>query len=188
MEVLKDNPDINKILSRVFLEGNPRPDYQNEIVERTNEGVILVKQLLHQQKTPTFIPKKKPSSPKLLSDLEVQNFIVDGCLQMEPSPDLPAELHEHIARKASEMYRDEFNPGNNLLAKIPELWHVLNSDSAVGVLKSLLGDDYILHAHCHSHMARGKPSFHQTPHSPGLQSTLLPVTRCPLIKPSWFFV
>ena len=153
IEVIRDNPNLNKILSRVFLEGNPRPDCTDEIVERTNEGVALVKQLLHQYLLP--VPREQTSQPKLLSDLDVQNFIVDGCLQVPSSPELPPEFHEYIARKATEMYRDEFNPGNNLMAKIPELSHVLTSENVVGALKSLLGDDYIMHAHCHSHMAQG---------------------------------
>jgi HEAT repeat protein len=118
--------------------------------------------------------------PRLLSDGELQKFICDGFLVLKPQ--LPATLHEKAYEKLQWMLEEEYNPGNNILPRVPEMQQVLDAPEVRGALISVLGADYALHPHrfCHSNLpgemteegpkvGAGSTSFvgwHQDSHSP----------------------
>ena len=88
--------------------------------------------------------------PILLTDEQMQEIIVNGYLLFDL--DMPTEIHETIYRRLNEIIDAEGNPGNNVLPRVPEMRHVLNSPVVRGALTSVLGPDYIEHPHryCHS--------------------------------------
>ena len=49
------------------------------------------------------------------------------------------------------MYTEEGNPGNNLLPRIRELRKVFDHPVVTGALTSVLGPNYMMHAHRHGH-------------------------------------
>jgi HEAT repeat protein len=118
--------------------------------------------------------------PQLLSDKEMQTFICDGYLVLQPQ--LPASVHAGAYEKLQWMLDEEYNPGNNILPRVPEMQQVLDSPEVRGALSSVLGADYALHPHrfCHSNLpgemteegpkvGAGSTSFvgwHQDSHSP----------------------
>ncbi len=118
--------------------------------------------------------------PKLLSDSEMQKFICDGFLVLPPV--VPAELSASIYQKLNVMIDEDYNPGNNVLPRVPELQCVLDAPEVRGALQSVLGTDYVLHPHryCHSNfpgedtadgpkVGEGSTTFvgwHQDSHSP----------------------
>ena len=87
--------------------------------------------------------------PILLTDEQMQKFIVDGYLVFRPS--VPEDLHERIYRKLNRIIDNETNPGNNVLPRVPEMRHILNCPEVRGALISVLGPDYLEHPHrfCH---------------------------------------
>ena len=89
------------------------------------------------------------SAPVLLSDAQIQQFICDGFLIIKPKMD-PA-IHKTIDDKFNWLSDNEANPGNNILARLPELNKILNSPEVKGAMISLLGDDYIKVPHCFWH-------------------------------------
>ena len=82
---------------------------------------------------------------KLLNDEQVRQFIVDGALVLQP--DVDPELHERINQKLRFSMEQEFHPGNNVLARVPEIWTVLRAPNIRGALTSLLGPNYYVHPH-----------------------------------------
>jgi hypothetical protein len=87
----------------------------------------------------------------LLSDQQVQAFVVDGFLYLPPSTDIPSLLHDTIHRKTTELFSRSGDPGNNLLPLVPELASIIESAPLRGALTSLLGPDYCLHPHRRAH-------------------------------------
>jgi len=116
----------------------------------------------------------------LLSDEQMQTFICDGYLVLHPQ--LPEAVHAGAYEKLQWMLDEEYNPGNNVLPRVPEMQEVLDSPEVRGALSSVLGADYALHPHrfCHSNLPGemteegpkvgvGSTSFvgwHQDSHSP----------------------
>ncbi len=92
------------------------------------------------------------AEPHLLSDAQVQTFISDGFLVLQP--DLPAAVHAAVYDKLQLMLDKDYNPGNNILPRVPELQRVLDAPEVRGALQSVLGADYVLHPHrfCHSNL------------------------------------
>jgi HEAT repeat protein len=88
--------------------------------------------------------------PKLLTDTQMQSFLVDGFLLFEP--EIPQAMHERISASLNQIIDVEANPGNNVLPRVPEMRHVLNCPEVRGALISVLGPDFIEHPHryCHS--------------------------------------
>ena len=86
---------------------------------------------------------------KLLTDEQMQRFIVDGYLMLESG--LPAEFHKQVFDEIDSVYQSEGNPGNNLLPRIPLLQHVFDEPQISGALESVLGADYFLYPHRHCH-------------------------------------
>ena len=84
-----------------------------------------------------------------LSDEEIRNFICDGILVIDSG--VAPEVNHQIFDKIQWNNNHEFNMGNNVLPRIPELQQVLDSPRIHGALESVLGTDYILHPHRFMH-------------------------------------
>ena len=89
-------------------------------------------------------------SIQLLSDEEVQRFIVDGCLTVQA--DYPPSFHASIRDQIEAVFAEEGNPGNNILPRVPQIGRVFEHPNVQGALTSLLGPDYILNPHRHCHL------------------------------------
>lgn len=87
--------------------------------------------------------------PRLLTDAEMQTFLATGYLVMRPS--VPDGIHETIYRRLNAIIDEEPNPGNNILPRVPEMRHILNSPEVRGALISVLGEDYLEHPHRYCH-------------------------------------
>jgi HEAT repeat protein len=84
-----------------------------------------------------------------LNDEQIRRFICDGVLVLD-SGVAPA-IHEAIYEKIQWNNTREFNMGNNVLPRVPELQHILDAPVIHGAMQSVLGDDYILHPHRFMH-------------------------------------
>ena len=89
------------------------------------------------------------NAPILLSDEQVRQYVVNGYVILKPS--VPTHIHQVVCRKLTACLNEGGNPGNNVLPKVPEMRHVLNSPEVRGALISVLGEDYIEHPHRHCH-------------------------------------
>ena len=89
------------------------------------------------------------NAPILLSDEQVRQYVVNGYVILKPS--VPTHIHQVVCRKLTACFNEGGNPGNNVLPKVPEMRHVLNSPEVRGALISVLGEDYIEHPHRHCH-------------------------------------
>ncbi|MCI3922585.1 HEAT repeat domain-containing protein [Paenibacillus sp. TRM 82003] len=86
---------------------------------------------------------------KLLTDEQMQRFITDGFLLLKT--DFSKEFHDRLTEQLNRVYQEEGNPGNNLLPRIRELQKVFDHPVVIGALTSVLGRNYMLHAHRHGH-------------------------------------
>ena len=89
---------------------------------------------------------------KLLTDEQVRQFIVDGCLAFKP--DVDPEIHSKIDEKLRFSTENEFPAGNNVLSRVPEIWQILRAPNIRGALTSLLGPNYYVHPHRAIHTSR----------------------------------
>ncbi len=87
---------------------------------------------------------------RLLTDEEVQRFIVDGCMTVHA--DYPPSFHANIHDQIETVFEKEGNPGNNILPRIPQIGQVFEHPNVKGALTSLLGPGYILNPHRHCHL------------------------------------
>ena len=87
---------------------------------------------------------------KLLTDQQVQDFIVSGYLTVQA--DYPPAFHEGICKQIDAVFDEEGNPGNNILPRIPDIGRIFEHPSVAGALTSLLGPGYILNPHRHCHV------------------------------------
>lgn len=87
--------------------------------------------------------------PVLLTDAEMQQFLVDGYLVLQPT--VPDGTHERIDEQFTWLVENETNPGNNILPRLPELNLVLESPEVRGAIISLLGPHYLIHPHRYWH-------------------------------------
>ena len=85
-----------------------------------------------------------------LSDEQVREFVANGVLVLKSDPDNP-DLHRKIYDKMAWSIGHEFNMGNNVLPRVPELQRILDCPTVHGALVSILGDDYLLHPHRYMH-------------------------------------
>lgn len=88
--------------------------------------------------------------PILLTDQEVQQFIVSGHTIVQA--DYPPAFHEAICTKLDDVLESEGNVGNNILPRVPEIAHVFEHPSVRGALTSLLGEGYVMNPHRHCHL------------------------------------
>src|ERR1700719_97296 len=87
--------------------------------------------------------------PLLLTDEQMRKFITEGFLLLQT--DFSAEFHQRLNEQLLNVYNEEGNPGNNLLPRVTELQRVFEHPVITGALTSVLGPDYMLHAHRHGH-------------------------------------
>ena len=83
--------------------------------------------------------------PFLLTDEEVQTFIVDGVMSFQSGidPSTHMEIHELLKYSAAH----EMPLGNNFLSRVPEIYKILRCPRVSGALTSLLGPNYLIHPH-----------------------------------------
>ncbi|WP_160719573.1 HEAT repeat domain-containing protein [Bacillus sp. USDA818B3_A] len=87
--------------------------------------------------------------PLLLTDEQMRKFITEGFLLL--STDFSKEFHQKLNDHLLNVYNEEGNPGNNILPRVTELQRVFEHPVITGALTSVLGPDYMLHAHRHGH-------------------------------------
>jgi HEAT repeat protein len=87
--------------------------------------------------------------PLLLTDDQMRKFIAEGFLIL--NTDFSDEFHGKLLEQLNHVYAEEGNPGNNLLPRIREVQMVFDHPVITGALTSVLGPDYMLHAHRHGH-------------------------------------
>ena len=86
----------------------------------------------------------------LLNDEQMREFIANGYVILRPG--VAAEVHRTIDEKFNFINEHEFNPGNNIIPRIPELELILKSPEVHGGLISVLGENYVVHPHRYWHM------------------------------------
>lgn len=85
----------------------------------------------------------------LLTDEQMAQFITQGYVQLRN--DFPPEFHQEVRKKMEEVYTTEGNPGNNIVPRIPEIQQFFDHPTVRGALTSILGPQYMMHAHRHGH-------------------------------------
>ncbi|UJR11486.1 hypothetical protein I4U23_015666 [Adineta vaga] len=93
------------------------------------------------------------NSSLLLTDKQVQEFLINGYLILEPNS-LDRDFHSTIFEQASSIFAKEGNPGNNILPRIPQLQYVFDDPTIHGALISLLGSNYTMQPHRHAHLTK----------------------------------
>jgi HEAT repeat protein len=88
--------------------------------------------------------------PMLLNDEQMRQYIANGFVILRPN--LADELHRTIDDKFNFIRENEFNPGNNIIPRLPELEQILKTPEVRGALISVLGENYITHSHRFWHM------------------------------------
>ena len=88
--------------------------------------------------------------PILFNDGQMRQYIANGYVLIRPS--VPDELHRTIDDKFNFIREQEFNPGNNIVPRLPELEQILKSPEVRGALISVLGENYVAHSHRFWHM------------------------------------
>lgn len=89
------------------------------------------------------------NEPLLLTDEQMRKFITEGFLLL--NTDFTEEFHQRLNEQLLNVYNEEGNPGNNILPRVTELQRVFEHPIITGALTSVLGPDYMLHAHRHGH-------------------------------------
>lgn len=84
-----------------------------------------------------------------LNDEQMRRFICDGVVVLESG--ISASTHQKIFEKIQWSNTHEFNMGNNVLPRVPDLQKVLDAPAIQGAVQSVLGEDYILHPHRFMH-------------------------------------
>ncbi|CAF1226831.1 unnamed protein product [Didymodactylos carnosus] len=94
--------------------------------------------------------------PQLLTDKQVQEFLINGYLVLDPVS-LDSNFHSTIFTEVLSIFKtkqNEHNPGNNILPCIPQLQCVFNDPIIKGALQSLLGFNYTMQPHRNAHLTR----------------------------------
>lgn len=86
---------------------------------------------------------------ELLSDEGMQEFIRKGFITFDA--DMPTGFHETVFQRTEHVMETVGNPGNNVMAVIPELQEVLDHPKVAGTLSSVLGPGYQLNANRYCH-------------------------------------
>ena len=72
--------------------------------------------------------KLESTAPILLNDEQMREYIANGYVILRPS--LSEELHRTIDEKFNWIQEHEFNPGNNIVPRLPELELILRNPEA----------------------------------------------------------
>ncbi|WP_233146999.1 HEAT repeat domain-containing protein [Paenibacillus selenitireducens] len=91
----------------------------------------------------------KPNAPLLLTDEQMSKFITEGFLILQT--DFSEDFHARLNDQLNHVYEQEGNPGNNLLPRIREVQQIFDHPVVTGALTSVLGPNYMMHAHRHGH-------------------------------------
>ena len=94
-------------------------------------------------------PNQQVEARYLLSDAEMEQFIIKGYALVQT--DLPAEFHQSICEQIDAVFDEIGNPGNDILARVPDLYKIYDDPRVHGALTSILGVDYTMNAHRHCH-------------------------------------
>ena len=86
----------------------------------------------------------------LLSDAEMQQFIVQGYIQVQA--DFSGDFHAEVCRQIDAVLEAEGNPGNNIAPRIPAIAQVFAHPAVHGALTSILGTGYLMHPHRYCHL------------------------------------
>ncbi|CAF3860139.1 unnamed protein product [Rotaria sp. Silwood1] len=89
-------------------------------------------------------------TPLLLTDKQVQEFLINGYLILQPIS-LDRNFHSSIFTEVQSIFQQDANPGNNILPRIPQLQYVFDDPVIKGALVSLLGSNYTMQPHRHAH-------------------------------------
>ena len=87
---------------------------------------------------------------KLLSDSQMQQFIVNGYVSVKAG--FPSPFHQSVYARAEEIFSTQGNPGNHILPAIPQLADLFSHPAVTGALTSILGPGYAMHPHRHCHL------------------------------------
>lgn len=85
----------------------------------------------------------------MLRRSEMRQFVEQGYLTVKTA--LPPDFHRGMRRSIDRIFAEEGNPGNDILPKMPDLWHVLRDQEVDRVLRGVLGPGYLVHPHRHCH-------------------------------------
>ncbi|MBT5872290.1 MAG: hypothetical protein HOH43_02630 [Candidatus Latescibacteria bacterium] len=85
-----------------------------------------------------------------LDDVDMQRYLMDGFISTHTCHE--ASFHARIYDQIDSLYTTEGNPGNNILAKVPDLYGIMRDSAVDHALQSLLGQRYVLHPHRHCHL------------------------------------
>ena len=107
----------------------------------------------------------------LLTDNQYLDFLSEGFLIIEPS-ELSRGDHDYLYQRAIDLYEQSNKLktptahlellGDNLRFLVPEIDKMLNDSAIDEALRSILGDDYILHPHHYVHKTmKVDQVFHQ---------------------------
>ena len=86
----------------------------------------------------------------LLNDEQMQHFLSKGYLPLKSS--LPAEFHQKIYDRTTEVMERDGNPGNNILPQVPEIQKIFSDPIVQGAVSSVVGPAYTMHSHRHCHI------------------------------------
>ncbi|MEK3722259.1 HEAT repeat domain-containing protein [Paenibacillus sp. FSL H8-0034] len=89
---------------------------------------------------------------QLLTDAQMRQFVTEGYVFLKA--DFAEEFHVKLSETLDQVYKEEGNPGNNILPRIPDLAKVFDHPVISGALSSVLGEDYMMHPHRHGHFNR----------------------------------
>ncbi len=85
------------------------------------------------------------NAPRLLTDTQVREFIVNGFITLQP--DVAPEVHAEVHKMLEFSFEHESWLGNNIVSRIPRMHDVLRSSVVHGAVTSIAGPDYYLHPH-----------------------------------------
>ena len=94
-----------------------------------------------------------------LTDEQMRSFIRNGYVAVKTGH--PREFHQDVWNQTEKLFDEEGNPGNNLIARIPDIRQILDDPAVDGALAGVLGNNYFIHPHRHCH--------YRPPHSEGQQ-------------------
>eukprot|EP00936_MAST-01D_sp_MAST-1D-sp1_P002736 g2736.t1 len=129
-----------------------RQEQEKEALQERHRAEVLAARDNDDSEMDDRAPKPVP-----LDEFSLRDFVVNGFVRLNVQ--LPLSFHDLIFNRTYAVLRDEFNHGNNVLARIPQLRRLLADPVVDGALRSVLGPEYILHPHryCHESHPAAQP-------------------------------
>ena len=88
----------------------------------------------------------------LINDNQMVDYVKNGYLAVRTG--LSSEFHKEIFARTERLIEEEGQPGNNLLARIPELKGIFDDPEVAGALRAILGPNYYMYPHRFVHFNR----------------------------------